>query len=174
LYTRFKIGSGGLAGAMSSMVNTGSTKQHVQRQLRKLSERTELELLVAGTEFADLERAVFKATKNNTKSPKEKHVQFIINAIHSQRLSGASRTAPQRPVKVWPITPRSGPSPPPPSRVCRPQRKVGSRCRRDDEPPADAKYVLRSAPAVFEGVRFPTLHAARSPPLRRCSGVQSS
>ena len=76
---------------MSSMVNTGSTKQHMQRQLRKLSERTELELLVAGTEFADLERAVFKATKNNTKSPKEKHVQFIINAINSQRLSGTFR-----------------------------------------------------------------------------------
>ena len=76
---------------MSSMVNTGSTKQHMQRQLRTLSERTELELLVACTEVADLERAVFKATKNNTKSPKEKHVQFIINAINSQRLSGTFR-----------------------------------------------------------------------------------
>jgi hypothetical protein len=34
----------------------------------------ELELTVAGTEYAPLERAVFKGTKNNTKVPKEKHV----------------------------------------------------------------------------------------------------
>lgn len=51
-----------------------SLKDHIKRRAGVIAERLELELTVAGTEYAPLERAVFKATKNNTKTPKEKHV----------------------------------------------------------------------------------------------------
>lgn len=48
--------------------------QHVSRRISVIGERMELELNVAGTDEAALERAVFKASKNNTKPPKQKHV----------------------------------------------------------------------------------------------------
>ena len=51
-----------------------SLTEHLKRRAAVLAERVELELSVAGTEYAPLERAIFKATKNNTKIPKEKHV----------------------------------------------------------------------------------------------------
>ena len=51
-----------------------SLTEHLKRRAAVLAERVELELSVAGTEYAPLERAIFKATKNNTKVPKEKHV----------------------------------------------------------------------------------------------------
>ncbi len=51
-----------------------SLADHLKRRAAVLAERVELELSVAGTEYAPLERAIFKATKNNTKVPKEKHV----------------------------------------------------------------------------------------------------
>ncbi len=51
-----------------------SLGEHLKRRAAVLAERMELELSVAGTEYAPLERAIFKATKNNTKVPKEKHV----------------------------------------------------------------------------------------------------
>ena len=51
-----------------------SLGEHLKRRAAVLAERVELELSVAGTEYAPLERAIFKATKNNTKVPKEKHV----------------------------------------------------------------------------------------------------
>ncbi len=51
-----------------------SLTEHFKRRAAVIAERVELELTVAGTEYAPLERAVFKSTKNNTKVPKEKHV----------------------------------------------------------------------------------------------------
>jgi hypothetical protein len=51
-----------------------SLTEHFKRRAAVIAERVELELTVAGTEYAPLERAVFKSTKNNTKTPKEKHV----------------------------------------------------------------------------------------------------
>eukprot|EP00288_Rhodomonas_lens_P016222 CAMPEP_0177697420 /NCGR_PEP_ID=MMETSP0484_2-20121128/4504_1 /TAXON_ID=354590 /ORGANISM="Rhodomonas lens, Strain RHODO" /LENGTH=459 /DNA_ID=CAMNT_0019208457 /DNA_START=32 /DNA_END=1407 /DNA_ORIENTATION=- len=56
---------------------TESLKDHIKRRAGVIAERLELELTVAGTEYAPLERAVFKATKNNTKTPKEKHVLVL-------------------------------------------------------------------------------------------------
>jgi hypothetical protein len=60
---------------------TESFKNHFRRRAVVIAERMELELTVAGTEYAPLERAVFKSTKNNTKSPKEKHVVHLYRAI---------------------------------------------------------------------------------------------
>ena len=39
------------------------SKGQLKRQSSKFAERLELELLVAGTEFSDLERTVFKVTR---------------------------------------------------------------------------------------------------------------
>ena len=58
-----------------------SLKNHLKRRAVVIAERMELELTVAGTEYAPLERAVFKATKNNTKVPKEKHIAHLYRAI---------------------------------------------------------------------------------------------
>lgn len=48
--------------------------EHLARRFSVITERMELELNVAGTSDAGLERSVFKGTKNNTKPPKPKHV----------------------------------------------------------------------------------------------------
>jgi hypothetical protein len=58
----------------SLVLSSESLAEHLKRRAAVLAERVELELSVAGTEYAPLERAIFKATKNNTKIPKEKHV----------------------------------------------------------------------------------------------------
>ena len=60
---------------------TESIKNHLKRRAVVIAERVELELTVAGTEYAPLERAVFKSTKNNTKAPKEKHITFLVREI---------------------------------------------------------------------------------------------
>eukprot|EP00286_Rhodomonas_abbreviata_P028213 CAMPEP_0181313098 /NCGR_PEP_ID=MMETSP1101-20121128/14065_1 /TAXON_ID=46948 /ORGANISM="Rhodomonas abbreviata, Strain Caron Lab Isolate" /LENGTH=355 /DNA_ID=CAMNT_0023420025 /DNA_START=218 /DNA_END=1282 /DNA_ORIENTATION=+ len=61
-----------------------SLKDHIKRRAGVIAERVELELTVAGTEYAPMERAVFKATKNNTKIPKEKHVTSLHRSIADQ------------------------------------------------------------------------------------------
>ena len=81
-------------------VNTAQKKSHLKRQSTKMAERVELELLVAGTEFADLERAVYKGTKNNTKAPKEKHVQRIIQTVMSERVSGTVFSRPYKHARI--------------------------------------------------------------------------
>ena len=53
---------------------TETLADHIKRRAAVIAERVELELTVAGTEYAPLERAIFKSSKNNTKAPKEKHV----------------------------------------------------------------------------------------------------
>mmetsp|Transcript_33150 Transcript_33150/g.104823 ORF Transcript_33150/g.104823 Transcript_33150/m.104823 type:complete len:362 (-) Transcript_33150:622-1707(-) len=60
---------------------TESLKEHLKRRAFVIAERLELELTVGGTDYAPLERAVFKSTKNNTKAPKEKHISFLQRAI---------------------------------------------------------------------------------------------
>ncbi|EKX44126.1 hypothetical protein GUITHDRAFT_109910 [Guillardia theta CCMP2712] len=62
---------------------TESLKEHLKRRAFVIAERQalELELTVGGTDYAPLERAVFKSTKNNTKAPKEKHISFLQRAI---------------------------------------------------------------------------------------------
>ena len=49
--------------------------RRVVRAADSLADAARTELTVAGTEYAPLERAVFKASKNNTKAPKEKHIR---------------------------------------------------------------------------------------------------
>ena len=44
------------------------SKGQLKRQSSKFAERLELELLVAGTEFSDLERTVFKVTRTLVRS----------------------------------------------------------------------------------------------------------
>jgi hypothetical protein len=60
---------------------TESLKNHFKRRAVVIAERVELELTVAGTEYAPLERNVFKGTKNNTKAPKEKHIVSLNRSI---------------------------------------------------------------------------------------------
>jgi len=60
---------------------SGSFTQHLARRAGILADRVELEFTVAGLQHAPLERAVFKATKSNTKAPKEKHIKLLYRAI---------------------------------------------------------------------------------------------
>jgi hypothetical protein len=69
---------------------TESFKNHLKRRAVVIAERMELELTVAGTEYAPLERAVFKSTKNNTKVPKEKHIVSLYRAIADGEQVGAA------------------------------------------------------------------------------------
>mmetsp|Transcript_39968 Transcript_39968/g.62359 ORF Transcript_39968/g.62359 Transcript_39968/m.62359 type:complete len:467 (-) Transcript_39968:133-1533(-) len=58
-----------------------SFKSHVKRRAGVIAERMDLEIGVGGTAAAPLERAVFKATKGNTKAPKEKHISLICRSV---------------------------------------------------------------------------------------------
>lgn len=71
----------GMGGRDGPKIPTQSAVKEIKRKVSNAGERAELELNVAGTEFAELERSVFKATKVNFKVPKEKHVQRIFRAI---------------------------------------------------------------------------------------------
>ena len=69
--------SAGGPGDLESEKMAESFKTKLRRRAVVIAERLELELTVAGTEYAPLERAVFKSSKNNTKAPKEKHVVVL-------------------------------------------------------------------------------------------------